>query len=79
MNISYERAKELAIENTNRLGATINSAGEFPDAYVFWNKTRECKGVLPIVIKKNGGEAVNYWNYLVSEKLNEDDMKERAF
>lgn len=76
---TYEEAKKIAQEKVAKLGLSINSAGELPDAYIFDNEDIEVDGGLPIVIRKEDGEAFNYWNYMVQNDLYADDIKDIEF
>lgn len=77
--ISYEEAKKIALDKTKQAGLEINTAGEFEGAYMFDDSEHQYDGMLPIVIKKENGKAVNYWAYLNQAKEYADNMKEIPF
>lgn len=78
-NLTYEEAKAIAVKRAASNGIQLNEAGEFPTAYMFNDNTRDYKGMMPLIVRKSDGKLLNYWQYLVSADLNEDDMKEIKF
>lgn len=77
--ISYEKAKEIALERTKEAGVPINWAGELPHAYIFDDSENMYDGLLPVVIRKADGKAFNYWHYMKQTNSKGNDIKEIPF
>ena len=77
--VKYEDAKKKAVEIIEEVGLKVNWAGELPDAYVFNDTMHEYDGLLPMIIRKSDGKAVNYWQYLNQADVSSDDIKEIKF
>lgn len=77
--ITYEKAKEIALERAEEAGVRINRARELPHAYIFDDSEKEYLGLLPFVIRKSDGKAFNYWHYMQQTDSKGDDIKEITF
>lgn len=77
--IKYEEAKKIALDAAARAGVPINSAGELPHAYIFDDSENMYDGVLPMVVKKENGKVMNYWQYMRMTNSNGNDIKEIEF
>lgn len=78
--ITYEDAKERALEIAEQVGVSINCAKELPDAYVFDDTENEYAGWAPMVIRKSDGMKFPYWHYIQDNNVDvKKDMKEIPF
>ena len=77
--ITYEEAKNIALERTKQAGVPINYAGELPHAYIFDDSENMYDGLLPMVVRKSDGKAFNYWQYMRQTNSNGNDIKDIPF
>ena len=77
--VTYEEAKQIALERAEAAGVSINWAGELPHAYVFNDAEQEYVGLLPFVVRKSDGKAFNYWHYMTQTNSNADAIKDIPF
>ncbi len=77
--ITYEEAKKIAIDVTKQAGLTINKVGELPHAYIFDDADHVYEGMLPMVVRKSDGKALNCWHYMMQTNSKWDDVKEIPF
>lgn len=77
--ITYEEAKEIAVEIAGQIGATLDVAKEWPQAYVFDDSKHQYAGWIPMVIQKSDGGKYGYWHYMNEHNLKSDDLKDIPF
>ena len=77
--ITYEQAKEIALERAEAAGVPVNSVRELPHAYIFDDSEHEYDGMMPFVVRKSDGRTFNYWQYMQQTNSNGDDAQERPF
>lgn len=77
--VTYEKAKEIALEALGEFGTNINEVFETDGAYIFNDRDNIYAGRIPIVIRKSDGKALNYWRYMNQCGITLDDAKEIDF